>query len=360
MVTRKVAITFLFLFVFLVSAGRDFFASVDAIPISLENDSIPEVTSEPASSLAEAMPDQHVGVQVHEAVPDQHANKQVHEAMPDQHVGEQVHETVPDQHANEQVPKAISNGLVDGQAPKEAKLPSTTAIDLDSPLLGSKDNKVKTAIAGTLTSMLPVPLQGVVAPEFVTSDIDGNRTESQIRKDSMMKQAVPFALATAAGYFANAAITTTITGATMGVGAIGGVALGGAAAGVIFDQVYTHANRAARRKASRKGTSDIGGLIDIGTGNKTLEEQQLDAEIAAEKNRTMTQKIKGMLPIVLGGAAGAVAGGLVGEMVGSVTHRLVSKPKIGHAMAQTAGTVLGTGSTLLAKNSVERGLDVVF
>jgi hypothetical protein len=338
----------LFLFIFLVCASRDLFTTVDAIPI----------TSEDNHESLEATHEDILPAAIHEDI----LPEATHEDILPEATDEDILPEVASEGATEIEDASAEVDLTQHHDPNistESQGPKPIVLELDSPLLKLDDIRVTKIAKQAFATMLPAPVQGIVAPELVMTEHDANKTDTQIRKETIIKNAIPYALATGAGVAISSAAMAAVTGTTIGAGSIPALAISGALSGVAADKVYKWSNRVARLRQARKGKSDVDRLINTDTGKKTEEELQIEEEIAIDEDKTFKDKVKEVLPVALGGATGAVAGGLVGEVVGATVRHVFAKPKVSNAMVTTARTITGAGSAALATKAMRQGTDIV-
>ncbi|RKP24348.1 hypothetical protein SYNPS1DRAFT_29885, partial [Syncephalis pseudoplumigaleata] len=202
----------------------------------------------------------------------------------------------------------------------------------------SLSNGVKTD--KMMQMLVPTPLQPIIDPNLSTDPAGVNATREGTRKRAALTKGIPFLIAAGAGVGTGLLVEGALTTTTAGLAAVPGIAVGGMVGGVVFNTTYRVTEKVARKLVNKFGGTQTGPLLaetaDYGY-NRTADAQQLDAEIAAEKNKTIVQHAKEMVPVMAGGAAGALIGAGVMNKFGPAFKNVFTSNVATKGAATTAG-----------------------
>jgi hypothetical protein len=207
-----------------------------------------------------------------------------------------------------------------------------------------------------MKSVIPVPLQPIVDPDLAPEAATTNMTKGQARNYAVITKGIPFAIATGTGVIAALGTEAVLTAGTAGLGSIPGIAVAGVVGAGVHNVTYTTTSRAARKFMAKYSGTNTGPLLaasDDHNFNRTAEIERVNAEIQAEKNQPLGEKVKGAVPLLIGGGLGNMVGAGVGNLVGPVLQASI-KSSIGVKAAQGAirapAAVITTGLSKVAIN----------
>ncbi|KAI8058600.1 hypothetical protein BDF22DRAFT_666700 [Syncephalis plumigaleata] len=300
-----------FLVVFLLCAGRGFLSPIDALPVPeaaniLANTDISTVqVVQPAKQLvSESDSDKNSAVVVTTAAPTAAtASTPVTSTQSTTEV-----ETVPKKYDVTSATNLLKNGAT---ANSNSGIPMIPGSEVDR--------------ATVMKSIIPTPLQPIVDPDLAPDATTANMTRAQTRNHAIATKGVPFAIATAAGLAASIGTEAVLVAGSGGLAAVPGLAAAGVVGAAVHNITYTATSRAARKFLAKHGGTRTGAILaatDNNGFNRTAEVERVDAEIAAEKNRTLGEKVKGMAPLLVSGALGLISN----SVVAGAAHRAVSMP----------------------------------
>jgi hypothetical protein len=189
-----------------------------------------------------------------------------------------------------------------------------------------------------MKSVIPIPLQPVLDPVLAPEAATTNMTRGRARNHPVITKGIPFAIATGAGVIVTLGTEAVLTAGTAGLAAIPGIAAAGAVGSGIHHAIYTTTSRAARKFMAKHGGTNTGPLLttlDDHSFDRTAEIERVNAEIQAEKNRPLDEKVKSVVPLLIGGGLGNIVGAGVGHLAGSALEASI-KSSIGAKAAHHA------------------------